>query len=196
MKVAIILGSIRKGRQSHKVAYYLQEKLINRGIQTDLIDLAQESLPLLEEKQGHTLEVAEKIKTLSQRLQQADALLLVSPEYHGSFSGVLKNALDYFWIEFGKKPIGVATVSAGRLGGINASMQLQHLILSVGAFPLPAKLLVPQVQNTFTESCQPADNTMAKAITKFLDEFLWFAEAITAKKNKDVDILVNASLYV
>lgn len=182
MKTAIILGSIRTGRQSHKVAYYLEQVLLQKGVDTDLIDLAKDSLPVLEQQPTPGPELTAKIQHISQRLRQADAIIFVTPEYHGSFSGVLKNALDYFWAEFSKKPIGVATASAGKMGGINASTQLQHVILSLGAFPLPLKLLVPEVQHAFDKTFKPQTEKMVKSTEKFLDEFLWFADAVYQKK--------------
>jgi NAD(P)H-dependent FMN reductase len=78
----------------------------------------------------------EKVKTRSkvfddiqEKLDQADASVFLSPEYHGSYSGALKNAVDYFSTEFRRKPIGVVAVGAGRMGGINASTEMQQLVL-------------------------------------------------------------------
>ncbi|AUX20341.1 FMN reductase [Sorangium cellulosum] len=182
MKVAILVGSVRIGRQSHKIAHHVERRLQERGIAVDLIDLAADPLPILEERSGRDPELQARVERLSERLQAADALLLVTPEYHGSFSGVLKNALDYFWEEFNRKPIGVVAVSAGKMGGINASTQLQHVILSLGAFPLPTKLLVPEVQSVFDESLQVKSEPVAKLTTRFLEEFLWFAHAVVQAK--------------
>ncbi|MEX0771942.1 MAG: NADPH-dependent FMN reductase [Balneolales bacterium] len=186
MKVAILTGSVRNERQSHKVAYYLEQQLKERSIETDLIDLRENPLPVFEDPSGQYADLPDHIRELGDRLGQADALLLVTPEYHGSFSGVMKNALDYFWSEFSKKPIGVATASAGRMGGINASTQLQHVILSLGAYPLPGKLIVPEVQNAFyDESYEPQNERIIKSTNKFLDEFIWLVEAVYQKKNPE-----------
>lgn len=182
MKIAILLGSVRMGRQTHKAAYYLKEKLINRNIETDLIDLAEDPLPVLKERVGHHPEPPENAVEISERLDEADALLLVTPEYHGSISGVLKNAIDYFWREFQKKPIGVVTASGGGFGGINASTHLQHIILSVGAYPMPLKLLVPKVHKAFDDSYEPQNENVIKSAENFLNEFLWFADALHQKK--------------
>ena len=184
MKTAILSGSVRNGRHSHKIAYYLERQLEDRGIKADLIDLRENPLPVFGEPTGQNDQLPGHVRDLGRRLDQADAILLVTPEYHGSFSGALKNALDYFWSEFSKKPIGVATASAGRMGGINASTQLQHVILSLGAYALPAKLIVPEISNAFyDESYEPRNERIIKSTNKFLDEFLWLAEAVYLKKN-------------
>lgn len=187
MKITILSGSAREGRQSHKAAYFLQRLLHQRGVNADLIDLGKQSLPILEERMGYHKNPPKEIEEISQQLQEADALIFVTPEYHGSFSGVLKNALDYFWSEFTKKPIGVVSASSGRFGGINASTQLQHVILSLGAYPLPRKLLVPEIHLVFNENNEPQSEAIVNSANKFLDEYLWFADAVYQKKSRRLE---------
>lgn len=182
MKVAIILGSVRMGRQTHKAAYYLKKALNKQSVETDLIDLAEEPLPVLEERAGYHPDPPKHVLQIGERLDEADAILLISPEYHGSISGALKNALDYYWSEFQKKPIGVVTTSAGKFGGINASSHLQHIILSLGAYPMPLKLLVPGIHEAFDDTFKPQNEQIVKSTDKFLDEFLWFTDALHQKK--------------
>lgn len=169
MKVAILIGSVRPGRQSHKIAWYLEGRLQQQGICTDLIDLGNQST----EKSAVT------------RVQEAEALIFVTPEYHGSFSGVLKITLDEMGPECYQKPIGVVTVSSGKMGGINAAVQLQHVILSLGAYALPGKLLIPDVQTAFDDSFQLVNERTIKSANKFLSEYLWFASALLEKKARD-----------
>ncbi|ELR72494.1 Putative flavoprotein [Fulvivirga imtechensis AK7] len=178
MKIAIILGSVRKERQSHRLAFFLENQLANRGMDINVIDMANTPLPVFGQKGVDDSAVEEVGKIL----QESDALIIVTPEYHGSYSGALKNMLDYYWAEFKKKPIGVAAASGGKMAGINASTQLQHVILSLGAYALPLKLLVPEIQKAFNDSFEPLNETIARSANKFLDEFLWFTEAIVAKK--------------
>ena len=180
MKITILAGSVRKERQSFGLASYLQVQLQKRGIQVGLIDLAKTPLPIF----GQEGSDQSNVKSIGDQLRQSNALILVTPEYHGSFSGVLKNALDYYWEEFQKKPIGVAAASAGKMAGINASTQLQHVVLSLGAYPVPRKLLVSEIHKAFNSNYLPLNNSLSEAVEKFLDEFLWFSEAMTAKKMK------------
>lgn len=184
MKYAIILGSIRIGRQSHRIAYYLEQKIRSKGIDIDMIDLAEHPLPMMEEDNGRLRGPADDVSIIGAQLKEADAVILVSPEYHGSFSGVLKNALDFYWAEFKKKPIGVVTTGSGRMGGINASSQMQHVVLSLGAFPLPTKLLIPEIQHAFNEQNEPLREDIIRNTERFLNEFHWFASAIVKAKSE------------
>lgn len=183
MKIAILVGSVRMGRQTNKAAYYLKEQLTNRNIETDLIDLAENPLPILKERVGHHPQPPENAVQISDRLDEANAIIWISPEYHGSISGNLKNAIDYFWSEFQKKPIGTVTTSAGGFGGINASHHLQQIILSIGAYPMPLKLLIPRIHTAFDEDYEPQNENIIESTDNFLDEFLWLADALARKKS-------------
>lgn len=182
MKIAILLGSVRSGRKTHNIAYYVEKKLQERGFQTQMLDLGKQPLPLMDERYGRTNAPSAEIAEMGLHLKEADGILLVSPEYHGSFTGVLKNALDYYWVEFARKPMGVVATGSGKMGGINASTQLQHVILSLGAFPLPFKLLVPEIQHAFDEQQQPLREDVVKNTERFLNEFTWFTNAIAQAK--------------
>ncbi|HXA00990.1 MAG TPA: NAD(P)H-dependent oxidoreductase [Cytophagaceae bacterium] len=183
LKISIILASTRIGRQSHKPAKYLLGKLNEiSGISAELLDLAEYNFPILEERLAFHPHPSDKLKEFSGKLTAADSIIFVSPEYNSGYSGVLKNTVDYFRAEFGKKPIGVVAVSAGALGGINASTQMQLLILGLGAYPMPLKLLIPSVQKAFDEQGKLSDPAIEKNSDKFLSEFIWFSEAIKNRK--------------
>lgn len=178
MKIAIMIGSVRAGRQSQKAALYLEKELQKRNHEVILIDLATDPLPIMEERISRDEQPPVNAIKISRLLKESDAVILVTPEYHGSFSGVLKNALDYFLPEFAKKVVGVATATTGRFGGLNASVQLQHVVLSMGAYPLPQKLIVPDVPNAFDKEMNPTSELLARQGQKFVEEFTWLAEAI------------------
>ena len=181
MKTTIIIGSVRNERRSHLLANFIQQQLSAKGTETDIIDLSRTPLPVYGMDGPDTAHIA----PIGRKLEQSDALILVTPEYHGSFSGALKNMLDYYWAEFQKKPIGVATASSGKMGGINASSQLQHVILSLGAYALPLKLLVPEIHQAFDDTNSPVHESVTGNTEKFLNEFLWYTDAIYQKKARE-----------
>lgn len=184
MTITILSGSVRSGRQSHFLAYYLEKILKENSIDTEVIDLSKTALPIF----GQEVERIDHVNYIRTVLAKSNALIFVTPEYHGSFSGALKNAIDYFSTEFLKKPIAVAAASAGQMGGINASTQLQHVILSLGAFPLPKKMLISQIQDAFDESFIPLREDISKLANSFIADLIWFTGAIDDKKLKDTII--------
>lgn len=184
MKVAIIIGSVREGRKTHHVAEYLASQMVGQGIwEVDMLDLEDHDLPVLKDRWKDQDPRDASLEEFSRRLTRAEAMIFVSPEYHGSYTGVLKNAVDHFWAEFKRKPIGVVATGSGRFGGLNASTEMQQLILSLGAYPMPRKLLVPFVRRAFDADNQPLEERLAQDVENFLEEFTWFSQAlISARK--------------
>ena len=90
-----------------------------------------------------------------------------------------------FCPSYERKPIGIVTVSAGGYGGINCLAQLRLVTLGMGAFPIPENLAVSRVHDTFSDQGTPNDPAYEKRTETFLDEVLWFAEAIQDRKAKE-----------
>lgn len=178
LKISVLCGSIRNGRLSQLLAKSLTETLVHSGSDARLVDLIEYPLPLLEETYQTQTKPDEALCKLQQVLDESHGIILLSPEYHGSYTGVLKNALDYFQKEFYRKPIGVASCSTGKFGGINASVQMQHLILSLGAFPMPQKLIVPSIHHHIGDDGNWNGDSLQTSLEKFAEEFIWFAGAI------------------
>lgn len=126
-----------------------------------------------------------RLQEFSEKIARSDALVIVTPEYNNGYPGMLKNALDYLLPEYKRKPIGIVTVSAGGFGGINCLAQLRLVTLGMGAFPIPAALPVSRVQDLFDEGGNLLDQSYEKRASSFIDEVLWFAEAISNQKAKE-----------
>src|ERR1700757_4652792 len=125
LKIGIILGSTRPGRNGKAVADWVVEKAQARiGADYDLIDLADHPLPHMDEPMSPTLGqyAGEHTKAWAATIGGYDGFIFVSPEYNHSTSGVLKNAIDYLYAEWNNK--AAAFVSYGSLGGARA---IEHL---------------------------------------------------------------------
>ncbi len=126
IKVAIILGSTRPGRNGEAVAKWVYELAKTRSdAEFELIDIKDFNLPLLDEpvppsmgrySQEHTKAWAAKIDTF-------DAFVFVTPEYNHGTSGALKNAIDFLYKEWNNKAAGF--VGYGSAGGTRAVEQLR-----------------------------------------------------------------------
>ena len=185
-KITILYGAIREGRLSIRAAKALERALNNSGkAAVTLIDIKDYNLPVMEKRLKFLDNPPENLVTISNALNDADGLIFVSPEYNGSYSGALKNTVDYFTKEWAKKPIGICAASTGRLGGVNASHKMQDLVLAIGAFPMPYKFLVPNLKDSLNDEGEPQDEFLAKNLDKYVNEYLWFVEAISTQKKKD-----------
>jgi NAD(P)H-dependent FMN reductase len=126
LRIAIILGSTRPGRNGEAVAHWVHEYARGRNdAEYELVDIAEFDLPLLDEpvppSQGkyskpHTKAWAAKIASF-------DGFVFVTPEYNHGTSGALKNAIDFLYAEWNNKAAGF--VSYGSAGGIRAVESLR-----------------------------------------------------------------------
>lgn len=171
MSIAIISGSSRPDRQSHQVAKYIADKLASRGNLTWIFDVKENNLPLLDYVYSKHPNPGENLKKLKSMLDQTEAFIIVSPEHNGSFSGALKNSMDYFFDEYAHKLFGIVGVSTGVLGGISAVKSLQHYILRLNGIVVPEFLITPHVKTLF-ENGKLIDAKYGEKVDKFLDTFL------------------------
>lgn len=122
MRIMIIIGSVRPGRVGLPIARWVESRASERdGVEVDVVDLVELALPFMDEPSHPRLQQYTQPHTIawSERVQAADAVILVTPEYNHSFSPALKNALDYLHREWWRKPVGYVSyggVSAGTRG--------------------------------------------------------------------------------
>src|SRR6185437_362829 len=181
--IPIICGSTRRDRQSIKVAKFVLARLQQRkDVLTELLDLLDYNFPIMEERLRRRNDPPPRLQEFADKIDRADSIIIVTPEYNNGYPGVLKNALDYLLPEYERKPVGIVTVSAGGFGGINCLAQLRLVVIGMGAFPIPENLSISRVQDTFKDDGTPNDPAYEKRATEFLNEMLWFTEAIADKK--------------
>lgn len=130
----IIVGSVRPGRIGLPIARWVAERAIAAGLDVDLADLAEINLPFLDEPAVPELNLPqekEHTRAWSDRVKNASSVILISPEYNHGYSPALKNALDYLFTEWQRKP--VAIVSYGGLsGGTRAASALEAVLAFLG----------------------------------------------------------------
>ena len=125
IKIGIILGSTRPGRNNEAVANWTFEHAkAHGGAEYELVDIASFNLPLLDEPVPPIMGQYTKphTKAWAQKIASLDSFVFVTPEYNHSVSGALKNAIDYLYAEWNNKAAGF--VSYGSAGGARA---VEHL---------------------------------------------------------------------
>lgn len=179
MKIVILSSSVRDGRNTHQVARSINEVLNSQsGVESELIDLLEYDLQNIRHLYKAHPNPPDTMKEIYEKFMDSDGYIFVSPEYNGSYSGALKNAVDHFpKSAYIKKPIGVATVSTGAMGGMRAALQMQLLVLALKGIPSPEMLLTPVVEDKFEEG-KLTDEDFEKRINYFIKEYLWLARNI------------------
>jgi NAD(P)H-dependent FMN reductase len=179
MNIEILSGSPRTDSITHRIALFLQRYLQQKSQHNvGIIDVRDWDVPSLLQSGWSSPEKAPKeLRPLAERMFAAEAFILLSPEYNGSYSGALKNLLDHFPKQT-RKPFGIATASPGALGGIRAAQQMQLLVAALFGIGSPYMMVVPTVQNKFDEEGNLIDDNFQKSIDVFVTEFLWLSESI------------------
>lgn len=129
LKIAIIVGSTRPGRNGKAVADWVADKAKSRtAADYELVDLVDYPLPHLGEAPPPAMEqyAGERTKAWTAKIGGYDGFIFVTPEYNHSTSGVLKNAIDYLAAEWNNKAAGF--VSYGALGGARAIEHLRGIL--------------------------------------------------------------------
>jgi NAD(P)H-dependent FMN reductase len=187
LDIPIVLGSTRIGRQSGKVARFIFSRLTeDPRLKTELLDLGDYDFPIMEQRLSEMKAAPPGLQSFSDKLEFADGLLIVSPEYKGGVPGVLKNALDYLKPGILRRtPVGICTVSSGGFGGVNCLMQLRLTILALGGLPIPDALPVSKVQELFDEQGAPREAPWLLNLRHFIDELLFYARALAQARHEE-----------
>ena len=132
LHVLLVAGSPRRDSSTSSLLRFIADELARGGCVVDFLDLAAEPLAHFN---PDTTYAAAHYPALRARVHRADALVLGTPDYHGSVSGALKNFLDHFWQEFTGKLF--ATVVASHEKGLTVTDQLRTVARQCYAWSLP-----------------------------------------------------------
>jgi NAD(P)H-dependent FMN reductase len=190
MKLHIIIGSTRQGRQTDKLAKWVANEASNmQDVSAEVVDLADHPMPLFDEAVSPQYNPDRKptgaVKTWLDKVAEADAYVLVTPEYNRSTSGVLKNALDYLDFQMAKKP--VALVAHGGTGGAQAVSHLRGIIPQLQAVSIPNTVYfssrVSEVisdEGELSEELKQNPYGPQASLKSALEQLHWFSDALVA----------------
>lgn len=182
MRIEIISGSPRINSVTRRVALHLQNQLSQcTHHEIGLIEMKDWDLPMVQTVFTSVDNTPDQWKPLSERMFAADAFILVSPEYNGSYSPAMKNMLDHFPKQH-HKPFGIVTASPGATGGMRAAQQMLLLSLALFGIPSPYMLIVPAIEKRFDKSGNLVEETFQHNVHNFISEFLWLAENLVKEK--------------
>ena len=180
LTIPVLLGSVRSERMGPRAAQLVMRELEQRGHMPHLVDPLELQLPLLDRMyKEHPKGMApEPLERLAELYRGADGFLVVSGEYNHGIPPALKNLLDHFLEEYFWRPSGIVCYSAGAFGGVRAAMQLRMTLAELGMPSISSLLPIPRIAHAIDEHGVPADPITDRSMSRFLDEFLWHANAL------------------
>jgi len=162
IRIVIITGSVRPGNYTSMAAALVFDELRKQpGVSVELIDPSALHLPF-PGKDGDTGDAT----VLRQKVTEATGVVLVTPEYHGSFSSVMKLIIENlgFPSVLAGKPVALLGVAAGSIGAIKSLEHLRGVVSHIGAFSLPLLASVANVRSVFDASGRSLDPAVEKLI--------------------------------
>ncbi len=165
VKIVGIGGSLRTESHSMQALHLAAERAEDLGAETQVLDLREMTLPFCDGGDGYP--DYPDVATLQQTVKQANGLILSTPEYHGSVSGVIKNALDLMsFDEFSGKVVGVISVLGGQSNS-NALNELRLIMRWVHAWVIPEQVAIGQAWQAFNADGTLKDEKLAQRFDQF-----------------------------
>ena len=183
VRLGVIIGSVRKGRQGNVVANWLAAEANKSGqFDVDIVDLADYELPLAFGAGMRAEELAE-FRPLNQALDRADAFIVVTQEYNHSFPAGLKNAIDWHNREWHAKPVGFVSYG-GISGGLRAVEHLRTVFAEVHAVTIRDTVSFVNYWDQFdSDGNWPKEPEAGSAAAKaMLGQLTWWARALKEAK--------------
>lgn len=184
-KIAVVIGSTRQGRQSHRLAKWVASNIKNADV--EVLDLRDFPIPFLDEEISPRYNPERKPDEATQKWLSAvapfDGYVFVTPEYNRSTSAVLKNAIDVLDFQIDNKP--VALVAHGTSGGGQAVGNLRMALPGVGGVAIPQALFFSdRLADSISEDGELKQEIAERpygpqsALESQLDSLLKYAEAL------------------
>jgi FMN reductase len=165
VKIVGIAGSLRPDSYSQLALQVAAQKLQALGAEVEILDLRQMQLPFCDGSKEYP--EYPDVKRLQAAFIQADGMVLVSPEYHGSVSGVLKNALDLMsFDQLSGKVAGFISILGGQSNS-NALNEMRIILRWVHAWSIPEQVAIGQAWQAFSPEGRLTDEKLSKRLDEF-----------------------------
>ena len=191
MLIQVITGTTRTGRFSETVTRWVIEHLGDRSdFDVELLDLRDHVLPFFDAAPPARTPrryPSDEVARLGSRLDRADGFVIVTGEYNHGYPAVLKNAMDWTWIEWRRKPISF--VGWGNVGGARAIEQLRQVAVEFEMAPLRhAVHILPDVMLAAMRSDDTSDTSafapLEPKLTLLADDLAWWTTTLTAARRQ------------
>ena len=165
IKIVGITGSLRQGSYSALALEEATKRVQALGAEVEILDLRDLKLPFCDG--GDEYPDYPDVETLREKVKAANGLILATPEYHGSLSGVLKNALDLMSFEhLSGKVTGLISVLGGQSNS-NALNDLRVIVRWVHGWVIPEQVAIGQAWQVFDKQGKLTDEKLAKRFDAF-----------------------------
>jgi NAD(P)H-dependent FMN reductase len=184
LRVVGICGSLRKESYTRMALAVALGGAAETGTQTQLIDLREYRLAFCDG--GGDENLPKDVQRLRDEVKAAQGIILATPEYHGGYSGVLKNALDLMGFdEFEGKMVGLLGVSGGAGGALAALNSLRTVGRALHAWVVPEQVAIPHVDDVFDEKGRCTNKDIEKRLKSLGRQVAKFASLLNSEQARE-----------
>jgi NAD(P)H-dependent FMN reductase len=193
LKISVVLGSVREGRFGEKPAHWVRDFLgRDERLEVELLDLRDFPLPHFDQPKspmrvtdgeyGHPVANA-----WAKKIDASDGFVMTAAEYNHGYVATLKNALDWIYTEWRRKP--VTFVGYGSAGGARAIEQLRQVAVELQMAPIKHAVHVPgPVYFAIRNETAPVDPAhfapVEQAANAMREDLVWWAAALREARRK------------
>ncbi len=186
-KVLVIVGSTRPERAADLVVPWVaRNAMAHESFDVEVADLRDLALPIFAEHLGTVGDVNDPtysdpaILAWNRKVKEADAYIVITPEYNHSVPPGLKNAIDTVWLSFGfrNKPVATVGYSSSISGAIRAIEHLVQVFVETEAIPLRNAVVIPFVRAAFGDDGQPVSPETDIRLQVMLEDLAWWSTAL------------------
>ena len=176
--ILVISGTNRPGANTLKVAREAHARLEASGVDARLLDLSQMPREIFDSSSYASK--PEAFAPFQQAVLEAEGIVIVTPEYNGSFPGVLKYFIDMlkFPESLYMTPVAFIGLSAGPTGAMRPIEQLTHIFQYRKAHVYGDRVLMPGIHGLLTEDGRIADEDLSGRLDRLLVGFTAFAQSV------------------
>ena len=194
MLIQVVNGTTREGRFSERVAHWVLQKLSARtDIDVELVDLREYPLPFFDGISPARTQrdyPNDAVARFGRTIDRADGYIVLAGEYNHGYPAVLKNAMDWTFVEWRRKP--VAYVGWGGVGGARAIEQLRQVAVEFEMAPLRhAVHILPDVILAARQLDDPTDTSafasLEPRLKTLVDDLTWWTAALHAARIDEQD---------
>jgi chromate reductase, NAD(P)H dehydrogenase (quinone) len=191
MKLLVFAGSTRHLSFNRRLAHVAAAMAHDAGAEVTHLELADFDIPLYNadlEAEGTPPDVIR----LKEIMDAHPAWIIVSPEYNGSYTGLMKNTLDWasspvkghpVWADgekpFADKVVGLLSASPGTLGGLRSLSHLQPLLLALHCWLAPKQFALGSAGKAFDDQGQLIEERQRQGVQAVVDQVLWAAPRLS-----------------
>jgi NAD(P)H-dependent FMN reductase len=184
--LVVLVGSVREGRFGPRVAAWLADAArTHGGFDVRVVDLADVDLPLAlpaapPKLAGAAYPRPAGMAPLTDQLEAADAVVVVTPEYNHSYPASLKAAIDWHYTQWAAKPVAFVSYG-GAAGGRHAVLHLENVLTELHAVTIREGLAFPNYFTAWRDG-EPLDADAGVRAKTMLDQLAWWAQALRAAR--------------